>query len=303
MRAGLQHPDAPAGRCAVLVLGASGLLGRALVAAPFGEPVVGTARSRLRPGLVHMDVFDQGRIAKVMREVRPRLVINAIGERRPERWEESWAVQLNGAIPGVIARHCREAGARLLHISSDYVFDGTLASCGTSAPRRPLNVYGNAKVAAEDAVRAACPEAIVLRLPVLYGPVESLEESTVSGLLRTVLDGRRCQVDHWAVRYPTLTTDVAGVVVQIAGRNEELSGGTYHWSAAQGMTKLEMARTIGAVLGRSTDHLVPDLDPPGGAARPRQVRLDCSDLERRGIGRRTDFTQALTGLLPCWTGR
>jgi dTDP-4-dehydrorhamnose reductase len=114
---------------ATLIIGATGLLGRALHHrfAPHGA--LGTCHARARPGLLALDVRDPQAIDALLRHLRPDMVINAAGERRPAVWERepggTRAVNVDAAAE--IARAATRVGAWLIHISTDYVFDGTAA--------------------------------------------------------------------------------------------------------------------------------------------------------------------------------
>jgi dTDP-4-dehydrorhamnose reductase len=74
-------------------------------------------------------------------------------------------------------------------------------------------------------------------------------------------------------------------------------GGIWHWCGDERLTRYAMATVMARLLGISIEHLRPDASPGNGAARPHDCRLDCSRLERRGLGRRTPFAQALARVL------
>ncbi|MGB6164851.1 MAG: SDR family oxidoreductase [Pseudonocardiaceae bacterium] len=281
-----------------MVIGATGLLGRAVTKylRDSGLNVTGTGHTRVGGrDTVPLDARDPSAVDALLDTIKPGLVINAAGERRPEHWDTDVLHEVNVHAASNIARSCRTFAAWLVHISSDYVFDGTCPPYSPDAPRRPLNVYGATKVRAEDEVLGRLPEATVLRLPVLYGMVERLDESNMTSLLPLVLNGVESAVDDWAIRYPTLTVDVARVLAGALAHHDHLSGVTCHWSAMEGLTKYGMACRVGAVLGVSTDHLIPDRQ--ASMTRPRDALLDCSLLEGLGLGIRTPLDEALTAIL------
>lgn len=281
----------------VLIAGASGLLGRALLRHGLGESVVGTAHTRVADGCLALDARSETAVALLFDRVEPAIVVNAIGERRADRWDDALELDaVNVEAAANIAAACERIGAWLIHVSSDYVFDGEHPPYPPDAERKPLNAYGWSKLRAEDRVRELNPGCTVLRLPVLYGPVERLDESNMTSLVPVVLDRTPRSIDDWAVRYPTLTADVAHVVSQMITMSSKLRGVVCHWTAAQGLTKYAMARRIGAAMGVPTEHLTPDPTPRERGSRPRDPRLDCSTLERLGVGWRTDLDEALAEL-------
>lgn len=285
----------------VLITGASGLLGRAV----FSEfenakmEVIGTANKRANPPLKNLDLLNTDRVCDFIHTEKPDAIIHCAAERRPDVCENDrdGTVRLNAVVPGEIARLASQSGAWMVYISTDYVFDGTQAPYSTDAKPNPLNIYGQSKRGGEEAVRKESADACILRVPVLYGRQQSLEESPVTILSKDVLSGKEKKVDHWAIRFPTHTADVAAVLRQMAEYRIAHPDfrGTCHWSGNESFTKYEMAVVIGELLCQSTDYLVPDPNPASGAPRPKNCQLDCSDLEKLGIGKRTPFRE---GILP-----
>jgi dTDP-4-dehydrorhamnose reductase len=162
----------------VLVTGASGLLGGALVAtAPAAVQVVAqTRRLRLPPPLaaraveVTLELRDAGALAAALDRHRPDAVVHTAARTVPSDCEANPAGAHGDNVIATahLVAECRARGLRLLHCSTDLVFDGTAAPYAEEAHRRPLGEYGRSKAAAEDVV-AGCPRALVVRLPLLYG--------------------------------------------------------------------------------------------------------------------------------------
>ena len=150
----------------VLILGAGGQVGRALtLSAPDGAVVTALDRSGL-------DLSDIDAIAPLVRRFGPDLMINAAGYTAVDKAESDpdLAHRINGEAPGVMARGAADIGARLIHISTDFVFDGTAHMPYTpDAPTNPLSVYGASKLAGEHAVAAAGGNALTIRTAWVYG--------------------------------------------------------------------------------------------------------------------------------------
>ncbi|XP_044309873.1 methionine adenosyltransferase 2 subunit beta isoform X2 [Varanus komodoensis] len=149
-----------------------------------------------------------------------------------------------------------------------------------------LNVAASGNIAKEAG-------AAVLRIPVLYGEVESLEESAVTVMFDKVqCNNKSANMDHWQQRFPTYVKDVASVCRQLAEKRmlDPSIKGTFHWSGNEQMTKFEMARAMADAFNLPSSHLRPITDSPVvGALRPKNAQLDCSRLRMLGIGQHTPF--------------
>ena len=186
----------------ILVTGASGLLGRAICRRFESDPhfrVVGTGFSRSGDGrLVHIDLRDAGAIDTLINDLKPSFVIHAAAERRPDVVEKDIAgsERINVESVWALGRAASRVGAGFLQISTDYLWDGTAAPYKEDAKPCPLNAYGLTKLRGEYAALAAHAEAIVLRIPVLYGPTCDLKESAVTMFGQMVLDTSKTHVSE-----------------------------------------------------------------------------------------------------------
>ncbi|XP_029375924.1 methionine adenosyltransferase 2 subunit beta isoform X2 [Echeneis naucrates] len=285
----------------VLVTGATGLLGRA-VCREFqnnGWLVTGTGYRRARPRLLRCDLTDEDAIKGLLQECQPDVIVHCAAERRPdvvERHTEA-AVNLNVhatstlAKEAVLDRHhhittCLCAalcGSFFLYISSDYVFDGRNPPYGEDDSPNPLNVYGRSKLEGERETMRHCPGAVVLRVPVLFGEVESVMESAVTSLWLKVQEvTESCTLDHCQQRFPTDARDVAAVCRKLSerARQDPSIRGIFHFSAKEQMTKYEMAVAIAQAFKLPSNHLIPLTEQPAVAApRPINSQLNCSRLE------------------------
>ena len=295
---------------AILITGASGLLGRAVRDACGAVPawqVSGLAFSRERPGTDRLDLCDAKAVKEYLDAKRPAIIVHCAAERRPDQSEGApdETMRLNVAATGRLAKWAAANGAWLVFLSTDYVFDGVTPPYAPTAPTNPLNLYGRSKRDGELAVWAATSDAAVLRVPLLYGDVERLDESVVTDIARQVKEaqGKPLTLEDWATRFPTLVDDVAAVLRQMIERRLAHPDfrGTFHWSGGESFTKFGMGRVIAKTLGAPAEALVPDPRPPAGAPRPRDCRLDCADLERLNIGRRTAFAPAIAKILQKWS--
>lgn len=293
----------------VVITGASGLLGRPVFrecSAVSNWEVTGTALSRAGHGLARVDLSAIESIPAFLDTCRPEAIIHSAAERRPDVSEKDpeGTRRLNVEATAAIAAWAKRNDAYLIYISSDYVFDGTRPPYTPDAPTCPINTYGQSKLDGEHAIRDAGAMAAFLRVPILYGSVESLAESSVTVLAQNMLKargtGKKLPMDHWAIRYPTLTDDVAVVLRQMVERQfarDDMTG-IFHWSGSEPMTKYDMALVFAKLIGFDPEQLVPDMTPSGSAApRPKDCHLDSSLLESLGMGRRTPFAVAVPRIL------
>ena len=203
---------------AVLITGASGLLGRAVLAAftRAGWAATGAAFSRAAPPLISLDVRDAAAVEAALAAHAPRVVVHSAAERRPDVCERDPAGSeaLNVDAVWALARACARRDIAFIYISTDYLWDGTKAPYSEDDPLCPLNAYGAQKARGEFAARAAHPGAVCLRVPVLFGPTEDLGESAVTMFAAIVKGGDKpAQVDDWQVRVPTYTPDIVRAAV------------------------------------------------------------------------------------------
>ncbi|HCN31479.1 MAG TPA: hypothetical protein DIT64_22820 [Verrucomicrobiales bacterium] len=151
----------------ILILGGTGRLGGVLAREWQGRHEV------MAPGRRLLDASQPAALARELRALEFDTLVNTAGLTSPDTCEErpDDAAALNAAAPAVLAAECARRRARLIHLSTDYVFDGGGgALLDEDAPARPVNVYGRTKLAGEKAVLAACPEALVARVSWLFGP-------------------------------------------------------------------------------------------------------------------------------------
>jgi dTDP-4-dehydrorhamnose reductase len=263
----------------VLVTGCEGQLARSLQERGAALPHV-SVQAIGRPEL---DLERPGSIAEAIAAAAPDVVVNAAAytavdqaEDEPER-----AFRINGAAAGEVAAAARRAGARIIQVSTDYVFDGTAPGAyAETAPTRPLGIYGRSKLEGELRVAEANPDHVILRTAWVYG---------VHGrnFLKTMLGAaaRRDELGVVADQHgnPTASDDLAdGIFALIAAwRDRPLLGlgGTYHLAGTGEASWFEFAT---AIFEEAARHGLPSAavrpirtaDWPTRAARPANSALD-----------------------------
>jgi len=286
----------------ILITGASGLLGRAVFEKLLTDNfnILGTSFSRYNDELLNLDLTNFALVRKCIEKFQPDFIIHCAAERNPDICEKQpeKANKLNVNATQNLVELSFEFSAKLFFISTDYVFDGSKPPYQTNDQPNPINAYGLSKWQAEKVVLQTNPKAIILRVPVLYGPVEFLEESAVTTIFNAVLKQNASKQDHCATRYPTYTPDIAEAIYQlILLPNINQLSGIYHFSGNQPYTKYEMAKIMAEIFGYFDQHLIADDKTPIGAIRPKNCHLDDKELRKLIPIHLTDFSTAIKNVL------
>lgn len=289
----------------VLLTGASGLSGRSilrrLASLDDNNEVLGLAYSRATGSLRKCDLHNGDEFASIVESFKPEVIIHCAAERRPDVSENDHeaTLKLNVEVTTRIAKMAEEKGIFLLHLSTDYVFDGTSPPYKPNDATNPLQFYGKSKRLSEEAVLNNNKRATVLRVPILYSNdsenISNLDESSVTTLVK-LIDGQQRKVEHWASRYPLLVDDLSKIIRLIVVKEREAPGsfaGIWHLRGREVLTKYEMVKIMFEVINRARQQdgnsnlldfdglITPDAAPPSGAPRPKDTRLDDSQLLTR----------------------
>jgi dTDP-4-dehydrorhamnose reductase len=268
----------------VLVTGHRGMLARDLVPClqQAGFAAIGCGRAEF-------DITQEASVCCGLEAVRPDVLINTAAytavDRAEAEPEVAFAVNRDG--PSLLAAACREAGIPLIHISTDYVFNGSSRyPYREEEPATPLGIYGQSKWAGEERIRAVQGRYLIVRTAWLYGLYGNNFVKTMLRLarerevLRVVDDQHGC---------PTWTKDLAGALAAICRRLEckrdPSLWGTYHFCGTGQTTWRGFAQAI-VDAGKTCEPLlvqrvepIPTVDYPTAAQRPANSVLDCSKIE------------------------
>lgn len=290
----------------VVITGASGLLGRPILNEFVNNgkyDAIGLAYSRVGENLVKLDLTDEAAVREFFAAQRPQFIVHSAAHRRPDVCEnDADATEaLNVSATRLLAEISRDLGAFMVYVSTDYVFDGTNPPYKPSDAPNPLNTYGRSKLEGEKVMREIIPQSsAVLRVPILYGPCKELAESAVLIMLPAIRDTSKPAVmDSWAVRYPTYTPDVAAVIRMMADyrASHPQFAGIFHFHGGVPMTRYDMAVGIAQIMGIASAHIKANPTPTPGAPRPQNAALDCGELEKLGLIKRTDFSDGIKASL------
>lgn len=236
----------------ILVTGASGLLGLNLCLGMVGtHTIVGVDRSKLAGtpfALFKMDLLEPGACARLMDEVRPDAIIHTAANAIVDTCESDpqEAHRINAEFPGQLAELCAKQGVRLVHISTDAVFDGTKIGFYTEndAPR-PLGVYAQTKLDGERNVLSANPQAAVTRVN-FFGWSLSGTRSLSEFFFNNLSIGLPANgfTDVWFC--PMFVGDLADILVRVLERG---LAGLYHAVGSEALTKYEFGLKIARQFG------------------------------------------------------
>ncbi|MDH2428931.1 dTDP-4-dehydrorhamnose reductase [Sphaerisporangium sp. TRM90804] len=302
----------------ILVTGARGMLGTALVAALEAErdaeapsPAAGDGSAvRISPdwrgcdilafGRDRLDLGDPQAVVETVHREKPDVVFNCAAWTAVDDAEarEGEALAVNGTGARALASACADLGTRLVHVSTDYVFDGTTpAPYPEDAPTAPVNAYGRTKLAGERAVLELLPDTgYVVRTAWLYGggPGSDFVRTMVklAGVRETVnvVDDQRGQ--------PTCTHDLAAQLVRLA--RAEAPPGVYHGTSSGQTTWYHLAREVFTLLGADPARVRPttSADFPRPAARPANSVLAHTRWHEAGLPAMRDWRAALRAAWP-----
>jgi dTDP-4-dehydrorhamnose reductase len=270
----------------ILLLGADGQVGYELhrAFAPLGDVLPYTYTGTLPGGddCGQVDFEAVGSLARLVRDTKPRWVLNAVAHTAVDRAEDepAKAQRVNAEAVGELAQACKAAGAKLVHYSTDYVFAG-----GLRRPIReddatgPVSVYGRTKLEGEDAIRASGCDHMILRTAWVYA---ARGQNFLRTALKLAAERDELRIVNDQVGSPTPARWLAVATALAVARNHQ-GNGTWHVVAGGECSWHEFAMAIygeslsAGVIGKTPKLLgIPSSEYPTKAKRPAYSRLDTS---------------------------
>ena len=286
----------------ILLTGAGGQVGYELnrLAAERGCALIGLTRQQL-------DIGDAEAVDQIVTQLQPSLVINAAAYTAVDKAEQEVeaAMRANRQGPANLAATCHAHHIPLIHLSTDYVFDGNKSGAyHEEDPVAPTGVYGQSKWEGEEAVRASLAQHLIIRVSWVFGPHGNNFVKTMLRLaaerdeLRVVADQHGC---------PTSATHIARALLTLADKIKEgvdIPWGTYHFCGMPETTWHGFAETIikEAVKLNLLDHAIPvhpitTSDYPTPARRPQNSVLDCRRIMKTFDMKLPSWQEGLTTML------
>ncbi|HIK32490.1 MAG TPA: dTDP-4-dehydrorhamnose reductase [Oscillatoriales cyanobacterium M59_W2019_021] len=254
-----------------LITGINGQLGQELqrvLSSVANLELIGVGRDR-------MDLSQPSTIRSIVAEIQPEIIINSGAYTAVDKAESEpeLAHAINGIAPGILAEEAQKLDATLIHVSTDYVFDGTQSHpYQETDPTHPIGIYGASKLAGEQAIQATNARAIILRTAWVYGVGGT--GNFVKTMLRLGADRPELRVVADQIGSPTWTGDIANAIAGLIAQHRDLSG-IYHFTNSGVASWYDFAVAIfeeAAQLGfpLKIDRVVPITTPeyPTPAKRP-----------------------------------
>ncbi len=262
----------------ILVTGANGLLGQkltALLAREFevlatdlqAELLAPEAKTRYQP----LDITKAGQCREVIRDWNPDAIVNAAAYTDVDGCEEHkelcWQVNVRGVEN--LANAARKNMAMLVHVSSDYVFDGKNGPYAEDDPPRPLGYYGKAKLASENAVRLTGIPYTIIRTNVLFGVGNRVKNNFFLWAYHSLKDGKSINIVTDQYNNPTLAEELAeGILLSL----RKSAYGVFHISGLEYLNRYEFTLKIADAFGFSRDLIRPITTDMLKQKAPRPMR-------------------------------
>ena len=263
----------------ILITGINGQLGQELQQSLTDYNVIGVGREML-------DLTQPDKISQMMDEVKPDLVINAAAYTAVDKAESEpeIAKATNAIAPGILAKEAQKIGVPLIHISTDYVFDGSQSRPYLDTDTtNPLGVYGQSKLAGEQAIRENCNLHIILRTAWVYGV--GGKGNFVKTMLKLGSEREEIRVVADQVGSPTWTGDLASAIAQLLPQLSPEIAGTYHYTNSGvaswydfAVAIFEEAKQLGFPLKVQRIIPITTADYPTPARRPAYSVLYCGKI-------------------------
>lgn len=291
----------------ILLTGASGLLGHAYAQAAVrrGHQVTALYNQNLpqAEGLadhIQLDAISPDALTALCLELWPDAIINcaAISNPAAVEAEPRSAEKINVALPRLLAQLSTHLGARLIHISTDMVFDGHSEEPyrSTDMPS-PTNLYAQTKLMAEREVLEHNPEdPVVLRLPILMGNSPRGQRSVHEKLIRSIEAGERPTLFCDEMRQPCSASNAAEVMLELTERRD--LHGIFHWAGSETLSRFEMGQRILKHFGLPLDSVqsATQQDDPAHANRPSNLTFNLHPIVSKLKTQPVDFDAQLEEL-------
>ena len=266
----------------ILVTGVNGQVGHEMIRKSLSSDFIvhGFDRSTL-------DITNKTNVTSIIEKIKPALIINCAAytavDKAEDEHEKAFAANQHG--PALLAEECLKLHIPLIHLSTDYVFDGEAnRPYKETGPVSPLGIYGQSKEAGENEVRSRLADHIILRTSWVYG---THGHNFVKTMLRLGQEREELRIvnDQWGC--PTFAGDIADALFVIAGKI--LSGtfdnwGTYHFCGSTALTWYDFANRIFSMAKKTHTLSVKNIIPipteefPTPVRRPAYSVLDCQKL-------------------------
>lgn len=266
----------------VLLCGGSGLVGRTImkVFKHHMIDIIGTYNKNKMDDLIQIDFLNLNELETKILEINPDICISNIAERQNEICENNWNLtkQTNIDIPHNISYVCNKLNIFMIHISTDYVYDGQLPPFNPLSNTNPLQNYGISKLIAEKRIIGNFKDKnfLIIRIPVLYSnQLTHLAESAVTLIIKKVMNKvETFKEDNFSIRRPVFIEDFSIFLLKIC-KERKYTNIHCFYNPYDCYTKYEIAKLGSKILNTHIDNIIPINNKPlyDNALRPKDTQL------------------------------
>ena len=270
----------------ILITGVSGLLGSKMVYLFNRETsweILGTYNSNKIdiPASVHkMDLANEKEVNKLVSSINPDVIVHTAALTGVDYCEthkkEAWRINVNGTRN--VAEIAEEINAKLICISTDYVFDGEKGMYKENDQTHPVDYYGETKLEGEKVVKEICDDYLIVRPSVLYGR-NPIKLNFVTWVIKELKEGNKINIVKDQFNTPTLADDLAELILELIKKE---SFGIFHISGSERISRFAFALTIAGIFDLNKDLIKPTTSDKLNwiAKRPMDSSLDVSKISR-----------------------
>jgi len=260
----------------VLIIGATGLLGSALVNL-FPNAYFTFNKTEIdAPSFFRLDISDQDALTLILEKVRPETVIVTAAMTDVDRCElnPEMAYKINALPFFTIVKYLSRVGGRIIQVSTDYVFSGEVGGYREYDKREPINVYGKSKMEAEDIITNSGISYAIVRTSGIFGVKESSGKiNFFLWVYKNLCDEREISIVKDQYYSPTLNTSLASAIVEMYSKNID---GVFHFSSVDRISRHEFALLVANAFSRESNLIRPSSmsEMKWIAKRPRDSSLN-----------------------------
>lgn len=266
----------------VLVIGANGLLGQKIVETFLDDFEVHGIGRKNKPSLEFdkfnytvCDITNREQILELVRTFEPHFIVNSAAYTNvdgcEDEKEDCWKINVVGVEN--LANTAKRFGIHVVHISTDYVFDGVEGNYDEESRPKPLGYYGRTKLAAENALISSGIDCAIVRTMILFGMGIDLNHNFVTWIIEKLTNGESIKIVDDQFGHPTLVDDLAKAILKIVDLKKT---GIYNIAGSECMSRFELAQKIAEVfdLNSALIHSIKTKDLNQKAPRPLNSSFD-----------------------------
>lgn len=267
----------------IIIFGAKGFLGKKLYSHfSKNNDVLRTSTSQSE-GYTKVDVGKKEEVETVFSEFNPDLVINCAAICDVEKCEKNPELASEVHVEGAknIAECCKKYNAKIVHISTDYIFNGMSGPYDEESAPSPISTYGKTKAEGEKVIKQTVSKFIILRPPILYGFNDKDDKPTFTlDVLSKLNSEEEIKVDNERIKYPVLIDDIAACIEHLITTNAE---GVFNIATKKGYTRFEWAKLIAKTAGYDDSKICAEEKSEYNQNRPKDVKLITTKLKETGF--------------------